>query len=388
MTSTLAALAVLLAPIGSDDLEALRSVERKVQRILPEAMEKTVAVRVRVGMQEGYGSGAHIGEGYILTCAHVVEQANPKRIFVILPDGTEHPAERLGMCKLNDYALIRIEKTDLPAFELGDSRSLRLGTWVGALGHPGGPYGDHQPAFSLGKITGLNKALPLMMIGKQYPNAIQMNAQIFGGNSGGPLFDLEGRLLGLNGAILLVNENAYAIPTHLMEPNLETLKKGIPVRGVEIDDPARAFREFQREIPPDALERIVPPEMKRIIDEIEKAIEEGAVAEKLTQGLLEWWNRFYEDREEAPAPRASLGIRVAQHSDEQGGVLVDLVTEGGGAEAAGIKAGDRILAMDGRPVNDTDALLEILGDHRPGDVVTVEVLREGWNKKLRVKLGD
>jgi hypothetical protein len=100
-----------------------------------------------------------------------------------------------------------------------------------ALGHPGGPYPDLKPAFSVGRVTGLHRRLPVQMMDRYYDDAIRTDAPIFAGNSGGPLVSLDGELIGLNGAILLINENSYAVPMHEVAAHLEQLKRGEPVEG-------------------------------------------------------------------------------------------------------------------------------------------------------------
>ena len=366
-----------IADAADTDLEALLEIQKRVARALPSAIEKTVAIRVRVMGQEGYGSGAHIGDGYILTCAHVVEQSTEDGIRVVLSDGTEHEVKALGSCALNDYALLQIEKTDFPAFALGDSKAVEVGDWVGALGHPGGPYGDYQPAFSLGQVTSTKKKLPLLMFNKQYPDALRTNVQIFGGNSGGPLFDLDGRLLGLNGAIIVLNESAFTIPVHLIEPNLQAMKDGETIEGIQIDNPNRAMEELQRDLGPDAF--------NEMFGNIGKALEElfGNLPEG---GLPEWLRRFAEGGAPPMPDRPLLGVEIDTTDTEGRGLAVARVTPDLGARAAGVKPGDRIVAIDGEAVDDFDALVERLSGREVGETVRVTVLRDGWEKVLSVEL--
>lgn len=375
----LVALLLLLSPVSAPplvaddlDLETLLRMEGQVREILPEAVRKTVAIRVQVRGQTGFGSGAHIGDGYILTCAHVVEYAEEEGLRVVLADGSEHDATRLGMNGVNDYALIRIEERDFPAFDLGDSAVLEGGEWVAALGHPGGPYPDSKPAFSLGQVTGTGVKLPLLMAGKQYTQAIRTNAQIFAGNSGGPLFDLDGRLLGLNGAILLINENAYAIPIHQILPDLDDLKDGDDVEGEEIEDIMEAMRELQEEFPPEEFFRMFKiPGLEDLYKLYERYLGE-------------------EDRT-SPIPidnRARLGIEIPRIPVGGTGIPIARVQSGGGAARAGLKAGDRILAIDKEKISSARDLQKILGRHEPGDQVTVNVSREGWEKEFKVTLQE
>ncbi|MCZ6690800.1 MAG: trypsin-like peptidase domain-containing protein [Planctomycetota bacterium] len=375
--------------IDDVDLDTLIRIETKVREIVPIAMEKTVAVRVRMRGQVGFGSGAHIGDGFILTCAHVVELADSSRIDVILADGTEHRAELFGMNRLNDYALIRIEETDFPAFDVERPSYPKVGDWVGALGHPGGPYSDSQPAFSLGQVTGLNRRLPLGLFGKQYTQAIQTNAQIFGGNSGGPLIDLEGRLLGINGAILLLNENSYAVPLRQISADIDALKDGEDVQGERIEDWEGAMHELWTEISEEDVERTWGPlakHFKRFLDRMQKEPQPKVRAPDGSRIFRELEKLLGDG--DSPIPldvKARLGVDL-QRSDDRPGVRIERVKPGWGADRAGLRAGDRIMAIDGKTVTSERDLQRFLSAHHHGDEVLVSILREGWTKEIEVTL--
>lgn len=382
-------LSLSASPVDDVDLKTLLRIEGRVQQILPEAIRKTVAVRVSVMGQEAYGSGAHIGDGFILTCAHVVENADPEHLAVVLSDGTEHEAERLGMNRVNDYALIRIDRTDLPAFGFGDSAALEVGEWVGALGHPGGPYPDHQPAFSLGQVTGLGKQLPLVIYQKHYTRAIQTNTQIFAGNSGGPLFDLDGRLLGINGAILLVKENGYAVPIDQIEPDLPSLRAGEDVEGERIEDPGKAIRELQRELSPEDYERLLPPWFREWVDWFTGEKDGAPPEDGLPETLRKLLEEFFGTDRESPLPmdnRARLGITVPTSPRGGPGIEILTVEEDGASDRAGLRPGDRLLAIDGVEVSSLKGLQDVLFRHEPGDRVKVDVSRNGWMKTVEVTL--
>ncbi|MCZ6602935.1 MAG: trypsin-like peptidase domain-containing protein [Planctomycetota bacterium] len=378
--------------IDDVDLDTLIRIEKKVREIVPIAMEKTVAVRVRMRGQVGFGSGAHIGDGFILTCAHVVELADSTRIDVILADGTEHRAELLGMNRLNDYALIRIEDTDFPAFDVERPSYPEVGDWVGALGHPGGPYSDSQPAFSLGQVTGLNRRLPLGLFGKQYTQAIQTNAQIFGGNSGGPLIDLEGRLLGINGAILLLNENSYAVPLRQISGDIDAMKGGEDVVGERIDDILGAFRELSSEISEDDWERQWGPflgkGLKRFLESMPKEPRRKIHVPDVSRIFRELEKLFGDKGSPLPLDvKAGLGVTL-QESDDRPGIRIGRVLPGGGADRAGLRAGDRIMAIDGKTVTSERDLQGFLSAHQHGDEVEVSILREGWTNEIEVTLQE
>jgi S1-C subfamily serine protease len=213
--------------------EDIRTLDRRFREVAAKAIPATVLVKSTLADgsgRSGFGSGATISaDGYILTCSHVVEMAG--QVEVAFPDGESFPARVLSKNPRQDYALLKVEREGLPHFPLGDSRALRLGQWVVALGHPGGPYPDLRPAFSVGRVTGLHRRLPVQMMERNYDDAIRTDAPIFAGNSGGPLVTLEGDLVGLNGAILLINEHSYAVPVHEIIPNLAAMKRGEDVPG-------------------------------------------------------------------------------------------------------------------------------------------------------------
>lgn len=250
-----------VARAGDADVKDL---EKTFEKIAAEATPKTVCVKSYVektGDKAGYGSGAIISaDGYILTCAHVVDIA--VRCEVILSSGKTYPAKMLGKNRKQDYALIKIDATDLPFYETADSRKVEVGQWVMALGHPGGPYEDVQPAFAAGRITALHRKLPVQMMDRFYDDGIQTDVPIFAGNSGGPLVDLDGKLIGLNGAIILINDNAFAVPIHEALADLDTMKSGEQVAGREPTQEELA--QFQRDIDPEMFNKLMQRGMKNL----------------------------------------------------------------------------------------------------------------------------
>ena len=151
--------ALLWAPSAwSQDIQDL---EKTLQRLAKDAIPKTVLVKALVdGGRMGAGSGAIISaDGYILTCSHVVEVG--KTLEIVLSDGKAYEGLLLGRNKRQDYALVKIDAANLPHFRVGDSDTVKPGDWAVALGHPGGPYPDVQPAFAAGRIVALDKKLPV-----------------------------------------------------------------------------------------------------------------------------------------------------------------------------------------------------------------------------------
>ncbi|MCX7704617.1 MAG: trypsin-like peptidase domain-containing protein, partial [Planctomycetota bacterium] len=222
-------LSLLLAfVLFADDVAEL---EKKFVALAKEASAKTVGIKSFVESmgRYGMGSGALISsDGFILTCDHVVPDKDD--IEVLLPDGRRFSARRVATCAKNDFALLKIDAKELPYFELGDSNSLKVNDWVVALGHPGGLRDDNQPTFAVGRVTGMNKKL-LAMLQKYYPDAIQTDIPISPGNSGGPLVNLEGKLVGINGAAMPIETRSYATPINRIKGVLDQMKEGKDVEG-------------------------------------------------------------------------------------------------------------------------------------------------------------
>lgn len=148
-------------------------------------------------VQAGIGSGVIISnDGYIVTNNHVIEGADA--VVVKLQDGSTHEANIVGADRPSDLALLKINATDLPFAELGDSAGLVQGEWVFAIGAPLGI----ENTLSVGVVSALNRDLPAD--GDSYPlvGAIQTDAAINQGNSGGPLANVHGQVVGINTAIL------------------------------------------------------------------------------------------------------------------------------------------------------------------------------------------
>lgn len=275
----------------------------------------------------GLGSGVIIDKrGYVLTNLHVVE--NAVRIKIVTQDARgvekEWPAAAAATDPAMDIALLKIKGGgSFPWLDLNGEADLKVGDLVMAVGYP---FGFKQ-TFTSGIISALNASLPVQ--GRKYEKLIQTDAAINYGNSGGPLLNLKGEVIGLNTAI--------ASPTGVFA-------------GMGFAVPAS--------------------EIRRVIDDLlaGREIKRGWLGLSL-QGV-------------DPVMAARLGLSAA------GGAIVNVSVQGSPAYLAGIRRGDIVLTCDGEPVNNNEDLLLKTSSRRPGEEVEIAYQRKGAKKKLRVKLGE
>lgn len=201
----------------------------------------------------GLGSGVIIDQdGYILTNEHVISGAT--QIKVKLPDGREFNAEVKGADNRSDLAIIKIDAKGLPVAELGDSDSCRLGEWVVAVGNPFGfAIENPEPTITVGVISALHRSIPAL--GKRdrsYDDLLQTDAAINPGNSGGPLVNLQGKVIGINTAIITTTGGyqglGFAIPINKAKNIMDKLIRGEKVLygwlGVSIQDLNEDLRSY------------------------------------------------------------------------------------------------------------------------------------------------
>jgi len=170
--------------------------------------------------QKGAGSGFIINkEGYILTNEHVVHRAD--EIKVTLADGREFTGKVVGSDETSDLAIVKIEsENNLPMVELGDSKGLRVGEIVIAIGNP---YGLQQTV-TMGVVSAKGRSIPTGIEGQVYRNFIQTDAAINPGNSGGPLLNTKGEVIGVNTAIIPYAQGiGFAIPINTAKRNIDDL---------------------------------------------------------------------------------------------------------------------------------------------------------------------
>lgn len=268
--------------------------------------------------QTAQGSGFVISsDGYILTNNHMVGEA--EKVEVELADGRKFTAKIIGTDPESDVAVIKIDADDLPFLELADSDGIEVGEWVLAIGNPLGL--SHTVTAGIVSAKG-RSGFHLAT----YENFIQTDAAINFGNSGGPLIDLDGKVVGISTAIVGPGGNigiGFAIPINMAKHVYEQLiESGKVVRG------------FLGVIPQD-----LDPEMAE-----------------------------------------AFGLKDGK------GVAISEVTEGSAADKAGLKHNDIVLELNGKPVESADVFRNQIAMMQPGTEVKMVVWRDGRRKTLTAKL--
>ncbi len=274
--------------------------------------------------QAGLGSGVIISaDGYIATNNHVVDGADT--VTVSLNDGRELVAKVVGRDPQTDLAVIKVDATDLPAVTFADTARIEVGDRVLAIGNP---FGIGETVTS-GIISAKGRRVGILADVEGYEDFIQTDAAINPGNSGGALVDVDGRLIGINTAILSRTGGfqgvGLAVPANLVSQVTESLvKSGKVVRGYL-----------------------------------------GLGIQNLTPSLAD-----------------SFKLK------DNKGALVGEVVANGPAAKAGVKEGDVIMAVNGQPVTDANGLTMAISTTAPGTKVELDILRDGKKEHIAAKTGE
>jgi serine protease Do len=268
----------------------------------------------------GLGSGFVVGsDGVVLTNAHVVKDA--REVKVKLSDKREFPAKVVGMDTTTDVAVLRIAAKDLPTVKIGDPSRARVGEWVLAIGSP---FGFEQTA-TAGILSARSRSLP----DEGYVPFLQTDVAVNPGNSGGPLFDMSGEVIGINSQIYTQSGGymgvSFAIPIDVaMNVERQLVSHGKVVRG-------------------------------RL----------GVTIQDVDQSLADAFG----------LPRPA-------------GALVSSVEDGSAAAKAGVKPGDVVLALDGREISGAGDLAPRVAGLAPGTKAKLAVWRDHRRQELEVRVGE
>src|SRR5215218_1103944 len=286
--------------------------------------------------QEGQstGSGFVIGKGgSIVTNAHVVEGAT--RVTIRFGDKRTAQARVAGRDLSTDLALLLVdaEGLDLTPLELGSSRGVQVGDPTVAIGNPFGL----DRTLTTGVVSALQRSIPSLQPGFTINNVIQTDAAINPGNSGGPLIDARGKVIGVNSQIETGGSGGgnvgigFAVPIDTAKEVIPQLRRGGSVQHAYLGVSTRTIDES--------------------LDVLNLASADGALVQRVEPG--------------SPADRA--GLRAGSEEQELG---VETIRPGG----------DIIKAVDGRKVRDADDVSQLIGARRPGDRVSLEILRDGTRR--------
>ncbi len=266
---------------------------------------------------DALGSGFIISpDGYIVTNNHVIEGAD--EISIEMFSGKKMDAKLIGTDPKTDIALLKVEAKDLPFVPFGDSDKMKVGDWVMAMGNPLG----QGFSVSAGIVSARNRELS-----GTYDDFIQTDAAINRGNSGGPLFNMDGDVIGVNTAILSPNGGSIGI--------------GFSMASNVVSKVVKQLQDFG--------------ETRR-----------GWLGVRI--------------QDVTPDVAEAMGLK-----DVKGALVTDVPS--GPAMDAGIKAGDIITAFDGTPVDDTRHLVRRVADTEIGKAVPIVVLRDGKSETLSITLG-
>lgn len=194
-------------PTGVADLRAM---QQRVYKLTDQLTQCTVGVQVGAAQ----GSGVIISkDGFVLTAAHVAGTPN-KDVLFLFPDGRTMSGKTLGLDRSMDAGLMKINGAkDLPFAEMGTSEKLKVGQWCLAMGHPGGYQSDRKPVLRLGRIVFLDNV------------AVTTDCTLVGGDSGGPLFNMEGKVIGINSRISSPLTANMHVPVDTFKTSWERLAK-------------------------------------------------------------------------------------------------------------------------------------------------------------------
>ena len=297
------------------------------------------------------GSGFVVSpQGHVLTSAHVISRAGDgqattaaRRVFVAFRDGDRVEGEIVGFDLYDDVGVLKVNPRDhaLRPVPLGDSSRVRVGQPVAAIGSPFG----NVDSLAVGVVSSASRSIPSLTSRYNVVDAIQTDAPITHGNSGGPLLDARGRVIGINAQIRSNSGDSegvgFAVPINAARRSMKQL----------IEDGRVAYAYVgvtTADLTPTLAKRFGYP------------VERGAVVERIAAG----------------SPGFKAGLRCGREQEEFRGIIFE-------------RGGDVIVGIDGRPVRSADDLVRIVSERlEPGQHVTFQVVRGGRRKAIAIRLGE
>ncbi|MCA8986155.1 MAG: trypsin-like peptidase domain-containing protein [Planctomycetaceae bacterium] len=287
----------------------LKAIEQVTLKLVPDLQKATVNIRVG----GGEGSGVVISpEGHVLTAAHVVGELG-KSVIIIFNDGRRHRATVVGIDARSDAAIVRLNGRGPYDFvPMAEDYFVNTGDWVIAIGHPNGYEVSRLPVVRVGRVVDTAK------------RTLQTDCSLVGGDSGGPLFDMHGRVVGIHSRIGVSNTINYHVPVQIYLNQWEELNEG-DTRLADADKD--------------------PPK---------------------------------------PKQKAYLGIRGRDATST--GCLITEVSPNGPAAEAGLQRGDLIVSCEDEKIKAFADLVTILKEHEPDETIEFIIERNGARKTIPVKL--
>ena len=272
---------------------------------------------------QGVGSGIIVdSKGYILTNSHVIADGSVNNITVMFEDGEKKPGKVLWFEKALDLAVVKVEGNNYPAADIGDSEKLNIGELAVAIGNPLGL--DFERTVTSGIISGLERTIEVE--GNKVENLIQTNAAINSGNSGGPLLNNKGEVIGINTLKLKAAEGlGFAIPINVVKPIMDQIIKEGKYTSVYI------------------------------------GIGGDSVARYRAAGI-------------------DVGVEE--------GIVIAQVEAGSPADKAGIKNMNIVVSLNGKAIDSFATLSKELYKYKPGETVKMGVIKEGNKSEVEVVLGE
>ena len=309
-----------------------RQTKRQQPQQSQDPIQQFFGMQFQQPLKSGTGSGVIISEdGYIVTNNHVVDFAD--EVEVTLDDKRKFMAKVVGTDPSTDLAVLKVEGTNLPSIQKGDSDKARIGQWVLAIGNPAIGYDERGQPLELnstvtaGIISARGRNIGIGAAKGNIESFIQTDAVVNPGNSGGALVDAEGRLVGINTAIATTNGRyqgySFAIPVNLMS---------------KVVDDIIQYGQYRR---------------------VFLGVEAGELDADIAK---------------------ELGVSASQ------GVYLDKVVAGGSAQSAGLRAKDVITNINGRIISTFAELQEVVGSARVGDTLLVTIVRGSATQKIPVVL--
>jgi S1-C subfamily serine protease len=364
------------APAQGSIVDIVKAVSPAVVTIVADGVTSTDPTTGQTGTGTATGSGIIFdANGLILTNHHVVD-GNPSKLTVNLKDGRSFNATIYGIDTMTDLAIVKVDQTGLPTAPIGDSNSIQVGQQAIAIGSPLGQFTD---SVTSGIVSAVGRSIDVAD-GTRLTNLIQTDTAINPGNSGGPLLDGSGSVVGINTAVAGGAQGiGFAIPINIAKPMLAQASAGQKL--------ARPWLGIRFEM----IDAAIKSQANLPVDNGAWIPAAGALAQgsgRNGAGAAPNQGPNAQDPNGLGLDPNALGIDP--NALGQGGAPAAQqppIVAGSPAEAAGLKAGDIITAVNGQALTLANPLDQVVSQLAPGQTATLDVLRNGQTIKITVTLG-